>query len=344
MYQHQSKLSLLDLPSELLIPIFEFASESLPTNNRYQLLTTLSLTHRSFLWPAQSVLFGTARLRKQKVAHKWLLATQFGSGNKYPTWDIELHGIQSGREGVSASTAGKVLDRAFGVRRLELADFGRLSAKVLEKEGLKTLTNLHLLTGFPDTSPTIISLQLPFHLQQLHLYNSPYPSSLLSVLFRKSSRSLQTLTLSLPHFAPAYPGLIASFPLIAPTLLHLILVHRPSPSLLALLSQCSSLETLSCNCSVDINSVIDALAGCTTLKTLKMELDWDLEEVLEGFQKRLTEFAGVTLMGLRTLYLKVTLEGKGVEARVEELVTVCEGRGIRVILEREAKISTGKGA
>lgn len=150
-------MPLLDLPPEVLCLVLEFGAEvsaqpsrwilpiaspgslmlpqALPQHGYYtrnDYLCAASLVCRSLRWPAQATLWGSVRLSKQNSAHKWL-SSHTGD---YPTWDLELHGIHSSMSGVSAPTATRVLAKCFGVRRLELADFKRLSAKVLESPGL----------------------------------------------------------------------------------------------------------------------------------------------------------------------------------------------------------------
>lgn len=102
---------------------------------RSSFLLDTSLVCRAFRWPSQSTLLGTVRLATQTTATKWL-ATTHGEV-EYPTWDLEMRGILGGKSGVSATMASRVLVKAFGVRRLELRDFGRLSVRSLQNPGLR---------------------------------------------------------------------------------------------------------------------------------------------------------------------------------------------------------------
>ena len=131
--------TIYSLPPELLCRILELCTEdyslssAIALSNRYTCLRSASLVSRSWQAPAQSVLWSAVRIYKRTTAQKWLACRVTGV---YGTRHLELGGVHSKNEGVSAALAGKIVGRCVGVRELRLCDFGRLSAKVLQSESL----------------------------------------------------------------------------------------------------------------------------------------------------------------------------------------------------------------
>ncbi|KAI5478868.1 hypothetical protein MNV49_004502 [Pseudohyphozyma bogoriensis] len=319
-------MNLVDLPPELLLLILTFASSDLDRSRRTCLLLRLSLIHSSFTWPSQSLLHLHLHFPTQVSAARWLSSPS--TTTKLRGWDAQpfrseslvVEGIAGRREGVKGETARKVFERVRGVKRVEVKDFARLSAKVLSAEGLSGLKHLSLLTSF-SMPPTPLSL--PFTLTSLSLFNSRYPPSLVSLLLHTSSTSLRSLRLSLVPSTPAYTAIITSFPLLAPHLTTLILHHSPSPPLLSLFPLLSSLTTLAMNGSVPALRVIDAVeASWGTLEVLEIQLGWDQPGLVEAVLERVR---GGRLVALK----EVKVEGGGVvERRVwQEL----EQLGVRVV-------------
>ena len=185
------------------------------------------------------------------------------------------------------------------------------------------MTSLHLVTTFPDKRSVILSLELPFQLGSLHLYNSRYPPELIAVLFRASSQTLSTLTLSLVQSAPAYPALVASFPLISSTLDTLNINHRPSPAFIRALGRCTTLRHLSCNSTVDLDAVLDSVQS--PLHSLAIELDYHLEQTLRTLAGKM---GAPALASLRRLDVKVLIAGVG--TRLDDLRRECLRREIRL--------------
>ena len=293
------------------------------------------------------------RLANLHVATKWL-ATTHGEVS-YPTWDLEVHGIRGGKSGVSAPMASKILlTKCFGVRRLELRDFGRMSVRVLQSPGLSRelsrstrvralersrergrtltirhcsgLTSLHLLTDFPDKPSIYSSLSLPFKLRSLYLYNSSYRPELIAMLFHASSETLATLSLSVLQSSPSYASLVNSFHLIASSLRTLHINHRPSPEFIRVLRLCATLKHLSCNSTVDIGGVLDSVS--CPIDSLAIELDYSLEETLRTLEGRM---GAPSMAGLKKLRVKVLIEGVG--TRLEELGRECSRREIALEIE-----------
>ncbi|KAL8283568.1 hypothetical protein RQP46_005671 [Phenoliferia psychrophenolica] len=320
-------MSLLDLPPEVLCLILELGSADLPSSGpltRSSFLLSTSVVCRAMRWPSQSTLLGTVALAKADTANKWLHTTH--GEVAYPTWDLELHGIRGGKSGVSAQMASKVLSKAFGVRRLELRDFGRMSVRVLQNDGLRQLTSLHLLTDFPDKPLLYDTLSLPFHLSSLYLFNSSYRPELIHLLFRSASRTLRTLSLSVLQSAPSYPALVTSIPLVSSTLRTLNINHRPSTAFIDSLATCTALLHLATNSTVDIGAVLDAVQ--CPLETLRIELDYSLEETLRVLHARM---GAPSMTKLRRLTVKVLIEGVG--DRLDQLRYECHHRTVELVVE-----------
>ncbi|KAK4706145.1 hypothetical protein P7C70_g46, partial [Phenoliferia sp. Uapishka_3] len=253
------------------------------------------------------------------VSKRWEILLSDGGINHF---FYELMGklANEARQGENAGT------KAFGVRRLELRDFGRLSVRALESKGLNRLSSLHILTTFPDKPATILALSLPFQLTSLFLYNSPYPPELIQKLFECSSRTLKTLSLSLLQSSPAYPALISNLHHIAPTLQSLSLNHRPSQPLIEALHLCTQLQHLTCNASVDLGAVLDSIQ-CPLL-TLNIQLDYGLEQTLKILLGRMGRGS---LASLKRMGVKVLIWGT--ESRLEDLRKECEKEKVDLYVE-----------
>lgn len=132
-------MSIQSLPFEVICRILELGAQDFPmegnlsTSSRYTFLRLACLISRHWQGPGQSTLWRNVRIYKQATAHKWLASP--GTG-QHATWDLELRGVHARNEGVSATLALRIVRKCYGVRRLELRDFGRLSCKVLESPSL----------------------------------------------------------------------------------------------------------------------------------------------------------------------------------------------------------------
>lgn len=128
---------LQDLPFELLLLILEYASPpALGTPKeavrRYAFLRSMSLVSRTFRGPAQATLFASLALSKPTMASRWLTSPLLGM---YATQELDLAGVHAG-EGLSGTTAARIIGRAVGVRWLRLQDFKRLSCRLLAAPSL----------------------------------------------------------------------------------------------------------------------------------------------------------------------------------------------------------------
>ncbi|GAA5865607.1 hypothetical protein JCM1840_001459 [Sporobolomyces johnsonii] len=279
-----------DLPFELLERILDLAvaeydlETARSSQARYDYLRGCALISRQFRSPSQACLWAALRVHSPGMAKKLLASPVLKA---FATRELSLEGVHSGSDGLSGSTASRVLSKVVGVRWLRLMDFGRLSLRVLQNEGLSSLRTLYLMTSFPDKSTTITNLQLPFHLRTLHLFNRSYSSTLLPVLFSHSSTTLTSLTLFTSNASPSYSSLTSAFPSVAPNLVHLSLQHRPSPDLIASFGHCVRLRTLECSFAVDLAAVLDALPHTHGLVELSIELDYNLLEVAQVLVSRL---------------------------------------------------------
>ncbi|GAA5821655.1 hypothetical protein JCM3770_003607 [Rhodotorula araucariae] len=290
-----------DLPFELLELILEHASRGYdldsakPAAARSLFLRECSLVARQWRAPAQACLWASLRIHSPATAKKLLSSPVLGM---YGTRHLDLAGVHAGG-GLSGTTAARLLAKIKGVRWLRLADFGRLSARVLQHDNLRGLKTLLLMTSFPDKPATITALRLPFHLRTLHLFNRPYAHSILSTLFAASTHSLTSLTLLTGSGSPSYATLVTAFPLVAPNLVHLSLQHRPSPAFISSFAHLSCLAHLECHFAVDLAAVLDALPATGTLRTLAIELDYTLADVAALLVPRLAAPVLASLQVLR---------------------------------------------
>jgi hypothetical protein len=106
------------------------SSSSLSARNRF--LRDTCLLSRAFRYPAQAVLWSSIRVNSAGGAKRVLASSVLG---QYGTRQLDLVGV-SGGDGLSGTTAARVLGKFRAVQSLRLADFGRLSAKVLQNETL----------------------------------------------------------------------------------------------------------------------------------------------------------------------------------------------------------------
>ncbi|KPV73374.1 uncharacterized protein RHOBADRAFT_55126 [Rhodotorula graminis WP1] len=271
-----------DLPFELVELILEFASSDYDLDSakaasaRSLYLRTCATISRQWRSPAQAVLWARIRIHSPAVAKKVLGSPVLGL---YGTRYLDLAGVHAGHDGLSGTTAARVLAKIRGVRWLRLGDFGRLSARVLQSDNLAGLRTLHLATSFPDKPATIAALHFPFHLRSLTLFNRSYGATLLPTLLTASRHTLTSLTLLTGATSPSYPSLARAFPSIAPSLVRLSLQHRPSPALVDHFALLGNLEHLECHFAVDLASVLDALPAHARLRTLELELDYNLADV-----------------------------------------------------------------
>ncbi|GAA5958616.1 hypothetical protein JCM3765_006698 [Sporobolomyces pararoseus] len=320
------------LPFEVLEYILDLAAGTADLEDkrsilsRYSFLRDAALVSSDFRQPAQSCLWSVLRVHTPETARKLL-------GSKcvkmYLTKELSLEGVHSGSDGLSGSTAARVLGKVIGVRTLRLMDFGRLSLRVLQNENLSTLRTLYLMSSFPDKSTTVNSLSFPFHLRTLHLFNRAYSSHLLPTLFSQSSSTLTSLTLITSHSSPSYPSLIEALPSVASNLLHLSLQHRPSPALISTFPLCTRLSHLECSFAVDLGATIDTLPNAR-LKTLSIELDYNLVDVAQVLLLRLES---PTLEGLETLKIpRAPAKSEFREFGGQGLLDRCEEKGIKVEL------------
>ncbi|GAA5926276.1 hypothetical protein JCM1841_005522 [Sporobolomyces salmonicolor] len=321
-----------DLPFELLERILDLAvaeydlETARSSQARYDYLRSCALISRQFRAPAQACLWAALRVHTSGMAKKLLASPVLKA---FATRELSLEGVHSGSDGLSGSTASRVLSKVVGVRWLRLMDFGRLSLRVLQNEGLSSLRTLYLMTSFPDKSTTIANLQLPFHLRTLHLFNRSYSSALLPTLFSHSSTTLTSLTLSTSNASPSYSSLTRALPSVAPNLVHLSLQHRPSPDLIAAFALCVRLRTLECSFAVDLAAVLDALPH-TDLDALSIELDYNLLEVAQALVRRLD---APPLARLKTLRIpRAPAKGEFRQFGGQVLLDRCGDKGIDVQL------------
>lgn len=127
------------LPFELLEHILNLASANYELDSpasarqRSNFLRECSLVSRSFRCPAQACLWAAVRVHNAHAAKMILSSPVLGM---YATRQLDLAGVHAGNEGLSGTTAARLLGKIRGVRWLRLADFGRLSARVLQNESL----------------------------------------------------------------------------------------------------------------------------------------------------------------------------------------------------------------
>lgn len=352
--------TIASLPFELLEQILSHTVEDCDLESaksaaaRAAFLRDCALVSRSFRCPAQAVLWASLRVHSPAQAKRLLASPVLG---QYGTRELDVTGVHSGVEGLSGTTAARVLSKIKGVKVLRLADFGRLSARVLQNENLAGapsrasarcpvctlteisptgLTTLILSTSFPDKPATIAALRFPFHLRTLHLFNRSYGPSILPALLSASAHSLTSLTLLTSSGSPSYASLVASFPLVAPNLRHFSLQSRPSPDLVATFSGLARLQHLACHFAVDLGSVLDALPqdaqpGAATLRTLSIELEYDLAPKSALLAPRIRSLPALAaLEELRIPRAPAMAEFRAFGG--EELLEACEERGVRVVI------------
>ncbi|BGP43484.1 hypothetical protein JCM10449v2_007519 [Rhodotorula kratochvilovae] len=321
-----------DLPFELIEHVLDLASRGYDLDSaksaaaRSLYLRECSLVSRQWRAPAQACLWASLRIHSPATAKKVLGSPVLGM---YGTRELDLAGVHAGHEGLSGTTAARLLGKIKGVRWLRLADFGRLSARVLQHDNLAGLKTLLLMTSFPDKPATIAALRIPFHLRTLHLFNRSYANGLLPTLFAASSHSLSSLTLLTGSGSPSYAALVSAFPLVAPNLVHLSLQHRPSPLLTSSFALLTRLTHLECHFAVDLASVLDALPPTGTLETLALELDYNLADISTLLLRRLA--AAPALSSLRALRIpRAPHRDEFAEFGGGELLRVCAERGVKV--------------
>ncbi|GAA5845201.1 hypothetical protein JCM9279_004798 [Rhodotorula babjevae] len=271
-----------DLPFELLELILDYASSDYDLDSakaasaRSLFLRDCATVSRQLRSPAQACLWASLRIHTPAQAKRVLSSPALGH---YGTRHLDLAGVHAGHDGLSGTTAARVLAKIRGVQWLRLGDFGRLSVRVLQHDNLAGLRTLHLATSFPDKPATIAALDLPFHLRSLKLYNRLYAPTLLPTLLSASRHTLTSLTLLTGSSSPSYPSLVRAFPTVAPSLVRLSLQHRPSPALVHHFALLDRLEHLECHFAVDLAAVLDALPRSARLRTLELELDYNLADV-----------------------------------------------------------------
>ncbi|GAA5861999.1 hypothetical protein JCM8547_001553 [Rhodosporidiobolus lusitaniae] len=283
--------TLASLPYELIELILSFATANTrlctsPSPSaftaRLTWLRQTALTSRLFRYPSQSVLWSSLRVHSPAVAKRLLASPALGA---FGSEELDIVGVHGGIEGLSGSTAGRVLGKVRGVRWLRLADFGRLSARVLCGEGMSGLKTLLLMTTFPDKPALLSTLHLPFHLLTLSLFNRSYPPAFLHTLFFSSSHTLTSLTLLTSASSPAYNALIDALPLVAKNLRHLSLQHRPSQRFVEeVVPLFTSLQHLEAHSAVDLSVIFSALPAPSpssppTLTHFTLELDYNLLDI-----------------------------------------------------------------
>lgn len=342
-----------DLPFELLEHILDAASldydleSPKSTRQRNDFLRDCSLISRSFRCPAQACLWAAVRVHNPNTAKKVLSSPVLGM---YATRQLDLAGVHAGHEGLSGTTAARLLGKIRGVRWLRLADFGRLSARVLQNDNLAgaspalvqsspSLDNAHsflsaglqtlvLMTAFPDKTTVLSALRFPFHLRTLHLFNRSYGPSILPILFSASRHSLTSLTLLTNSTSSSYPSLINAFPSVAPNLRFLSLQHRASRDLTSLFSLLTSLTHLECHFAVDLPTTLDSLPPTGLLSILSLELDYNLLDVANVLTSRLD---GPVLRNLKVLRIpRAPLRDEFREFGGQPLLDKCLEKGIRV--------------
>ncbi|BGP03479.1 Proteophosphoglycan 5 [Rhodotorula toruloides ATCC 204091] len=323
--------SLRDLPFELLEHILELASTDCDLDSpksvrrRNDFLCACSLVSRAFRCPAQACLWAAVRVHNPHTAKKVLSSLVLGM---YATRQLDLAGVHAGHEGLSGTTAARLLGKIRGVRWLRLADFGRLSARVLQNDNLAALQTLVLMTAFPDKTTVLSSLRFPFHLRTLHLFNRSYGPSILPILFSASRHSLTSLTLLTNSTSASYPSLITAFPSVAPNLRFLSLQHRASGDLTSLFSLLTNLTHLECHFAVNLPTTLDSLPPTGLLSILSLELDYNLLDVANVLTSRLD---GPVLRNLKVLRIpRAPLRDEFREFGGQPLLDKCVEKGIRV--------------
>ncbi|GAA5901901.1 hypothetical protein JCM6882_008704 [Rhodosporidiobolus microsporus] len=327
--------TLESLPFELLELILEHAVsdvdlESSPSaiKERNRFLKDVALLSRLWRWPAQAVLWSSLRVHSPAVAKRLLASPALG---QFGSRELDLFGVHAGVEGLSGTTAARVVGKIRGVKWLRLADFGRLSARVLQHENLAGLKHLVLMTTFPDKPATISTLAFPFHLHSLSLFNRSYSAAFLHRLFTASAHSLRSLTILTSASSPAYCGLADAFPIVAPNLRHLSLQHRPSPALTEHFHLLASLVHLDCHFAVDLPAVLDSLpASSSKLSVLSIELDYNLHDVSIILSARLHDEKSA-LSGLKRLRIpRAPSLGDFKEFGGQPLLEACEENEVTV--------------
>ncbi|GAA5901080.1 hypothetical protein JCM8208_007610 [Rhodotorula glutinis] len=332
-----------DLPFELIEHILDLASsdydlDSAPSASARSLfLSHCATVSRQFRSPAQATLWAALRIHTPAHAKRVLSSPQLGL---YGTRHLDLAGVHAGHDGLSGTTAARVLAKIRGVRSLRLGDFGRLSVRVLQNDNLAGLRTLDLATSFPDKPATIAALRLPFHLRSLTLFNRSYGPHLLPHLLSASRDTLTSLTLLTGASSPSYPSLVRAFPSIAPTLVRLSLQHRPSPALVSHFHHLANLKHLECHFAVDLALVLDALPARARLRTLELELDYNLADVAALLVARLappsSSSTGAPPGPLAHLSrLRIPRAPRPTEFREfggARLLDVCDERGVELVV------------
>ncbi|POY75448.1 hypothetical protein BMF94_1520 [Rhodotorula taiwanensis] len=309
-----------DLPFELLERILSFAVDDyhpdLPKalTSRNAFLKDAALISRQFRCPSQAALWSVVRVHSVGTAKKLLSSPVLGM---YGTRHLDLAGVHSGMEGLSGSVAARVLAKVRGVQILRLADFGRLSLRILD-----------LMTAFPDKPSVLVALNVPFHLRELRLYNRSYGTTILPVLFHTCAHSLISLTVLTGPGSPSYSSLLEAFPVVAPNLIHFGLQHRPTPALLELLRHLTRLTTLECHFAVDLAATLDALPSKPSLRTLVIELDFNLQQAASILLARLGQPVLADLRMIRIPRAPDKQEFR--EFGGQELLERCQERNISV--------------
>jgi hypothetical protein len=149
-----------DLPFEVLEYILDLAAGPADLDDRrsifkrYSFLRTAALVSRDFRHPAQSCLWSILRVHSPNTA-RHLLGSK--SLKMYLTRELSLEGVHSGSDGLSGSTASRVLQKVIGVRTLRLMDFGRLSLRVLQNDNLSSKSlNRYMLDHDADEEISVL--------------------------------------------------------------------------------------------------------------------------------------------------------------------------------------------
>ncbi|KAL8281381.1 hypothetical protein RQP46_006065 [Phenoliferia psychrophenolica] len=256
-------------------------------------------------------------------------------------------GVAKNRSGPVASLV-RQLD---GIRTLQIAEHEQLDPTLFTSPTLTKLTNLEI--NHSTFTPLRSVMTIPFRLTRFELTgDAALPPLLLTSLLTPAFRTLTTLALNLCDRLSAFSTLVTLFPSFAPSLTRLEL-SDPYPTLLPLLSSCTSLSSLRLSTTIRasaVEAILDSLK--TPLDTLEICLnidEWDITKAWKHLEARDVLVAIAVFLEIESALSELSelvfvLEGES-ETSLDELGEMkevrdrAEERGVEVIVDDEGRES-----
>ncbi|KAK4704797.1 hypothetical protein P7C70_g1411, partial [Phenoliferia sp. Uapishka_3] len=269
----------------------------------------------------------------------------------YTTEEVVFQGSLFDRQIPDRSPlVAELVPRLNGVRKMQLAEYANFDARVFLSSSLNDLTNLSI--NHTMFQPLSAPLPLTFRLSRLEITgDTAFPAHLITSLLTPSISTLKTLAFNLSARLPAFSAFINLFPSFASSLSRLEL-SSPYPTLLPLLTHCTSLSSIRLSSSVHSTALRTIFTTIPSrLSTLELELnldEWEKGRPWKPCEARdtlvvLLDLVDENCVALRELKMLVlALEGfKDTEVdalgEMEEFRQKCKERGVEIVVDGEAR-------